>query len=157
MTELEAIDEVAHLKGLFPLMPTTQMAWWKERFVRYELPAVRRAIDLFAERYSEHVDRAGLLTLIDQQSAKKYIPRDPAAEKTEADAHWAEVESTLAALTDEQREKLRAVALSTIAEPARAFLAGKGERPSRMLAAVMFKRLQDARAKRASHTGASHV
>src|SRR4051812_15582162 len=142
MTELEAIDEVAHLKGLFQKMPTEQMAWWKGRFTRYELRAVRRAIDVFAERYSEHVDRAGLLTLIEQQQGKVYLPRDPAKDRADADTHWAEVEATLARLKPEQFERLRQTALAGLPEQARAYLAAPTKPPGRMLRAVMYQRLK---------------
>lgn len=149
MTRDEAIEEVGFLKGLFPMFTVEQGRYWLERLQQFPQPAVRRAITRFADRHSDFVDRVGLLDLIHAEAKRAYAPKDPAAERAAADAHWAEVEATLAALTLEQRDKLRAVALAAMPADARAFLEGRGERASRMLAAVMFKRLAEARAKRA--------
>lgn len=150
MTPQEAIEETRHLKGLFSFLSVEEMDWWKGRLQRFESPAtVRRAVDRYAEKWTGHVDRGGLIAEIENEIRRHVRPRaDPVKARAEADAHWAEVDRTLAALDPEQMERLRAVTLSGLPDASREIMAARDPARSRVLRAAMFERLKRARESR---------
>lgn len=129
MTTDEVREAVRRMCGAYPQMTPEQVAYWTDELLRREKwtsPVFHAAFDDYCERHMSYVDTGLLHALIHRRCMQAagvdpvQIQRERRAEERRAwEAGVAEIEQTIAAMTDQElaRHKFAIVEQQTVLNP----------------------------------------